>query len=107
MNKYSFFAIFILISTFSALFLTAHGGDSPMAEAADAGISSILSPAIFDEMLKRRNDTSCRTEKFYTYEAFVMAAKFFEGFGTIGDHKTRKREIAAFFGLTSKETAGN
>lgn len=100
--KYSHFALFLILSTLcSSIFFN---GGSPAAEA--AGISSIISRAVFDEMLKHRNDTSCRSEKFYTYEAFVTAAKSFEGFGTTGNLNTRKREIAAFLGQTSKQTAG-
>ncbi|KAI5684045.1 hypothetical protein M9H77_05273 [Catharanthus roseus] len=99
--KYSHFALFLILSTLcSSIFFN---GGSPAAEA--AGISSIISRAVFDEMLKHRNDTSCRSEKFYTYEAFVTAAKSFEGFGTTGNLNTRKREIAAFLGQTSKQTA--
>jgi chitinase len=58
-------------------------------------------------MLKHRNDGGCPAKGFYTYDAFISAAKAFPGFGTTGDVATRKREIAAFFGQTSHETTGS
>ncbi|KAF3434820.1 hypothetical protein FNV43_RR21906 [Rhamnella rubrinervis] len=65
-----------------------------------------LSRSTFEEMLKHRNDAACPANGFYTYDAFISAAKAFPGFGTTGDDATRKREIAAFFGQTSHETTG-
>ncbi|KAI7979338.1 Basic endochitinase [Camellia lanceoleosa] len=69
-------------------------------------ISSIISRTLFDQMLKHRNDANCPGKGFYTYDAFIAAAKAFGGFGTTGDTVTRKREIAAFLGQTSHETTG-
>nr|AUN87468.1 chitinase [Camellia fraterna] len=69
-------------------------------------ISSIISRTLFDQMLKHRNDANCPGKGFYTYDAFIAAAKAFGGFGTTGDTVTRKREIAAFLGQTSRETTG-
>ncbi|CDP01817.1 unnamed protein product [Coffea canephora] len=57
-------------------------------------------------MLKYHNDPRCSSIGFYTYTAFITAAKSFNGFGTTGDVATRKREIAAFLGQTSHETIG-
>ncbi|KAG5530091.1 hypothetical protein RHGRI_030452 [Rhododendron griersonianum] len=57
-------------------------------------------------MLKHRNDVACQGKGFYTYEAFIAAAKAFGGFGTTGDDATKKREIAAFLAQTSHETTG-
>ncbi|KAK6924563.1 Glycoside hydrolase, family 19, catalytic [Dillenia turbinata] len=71
-----------------------------------SGISSLISRSLFDQMLKHRNDGSCRGKGFYTYDAFVAAANSFPSFGTTGDTDTRKREIAAFLGQTSHETTG-
>ncbi|KAM7516049.1 hypothetical protein LguiA_005632 [Lonicera macranthoides] len=51
-------------------------------------------------MLKHRNDDDCQVKGFYTYEAFINAARSFNAFGTTGDDSTRKRELAAFFGQT-------
>ncbi|CAK9149567.1 unnamed protein product [Ilex paraguariensis] len=69
-------------------------------------VSSIISKSMFEEMLKHRGDANCPGKGFYTYEAFITAAKSFGGFGTTGDIVTRKREIAAFLGQTSHETTG-
>ncbi|KAJ4838415.1 hypothetical protein Tsubulata_025362 [Turnera subulata] len=69
-------------------------------------LGSIISRSTFDQMLKHRNDGGCQGKGFYSYDAFIAAAKAFPGFGTTGDTATRKREIAAFFGQTSHETTG-
>ena len=69
-------------------------------------ISTLISRGTFDQMLKHRNDGGCPAKGFYTYDAFIAAAKAFAGFGTTGDDATRKREIAAFLGQTSHETTG-
>ncbi|KAF8405513.1 hypothetical protein HHK36_010420 [Tetracentron sinense] len=53
-----------------------------------------------------RNDEACPGKGFYTYDAFVAAAKSFGAFATTGDTDTRKREIAAFLAQTSHETTG-
>ncbi|KAJ8445099.1 hypothetical protein Cgig2_029471 [Carnegiea gigantea] len=70
------------------------------------GVGSIITPALFDQMLKHRNENSCPAHGFYTYNAFIAAAGSFNGFGTTGDVTTRKRELAAFFAQTSHETTG-
>lgn len=57
-------------------------------------------------MLKHRNENSCPAHGFYTYNAFIAAARSSSGFGTTGDATTRKRELAAFFAQTSHETTG-
>ena len=69
-------------------------------------LTSIISGEKFNEMLKHRNDGGCPAKGFYTYDAFISAAKAFAGFGTSGDAATNKKEIAAFFGQTSHETTG-
>lgn len=70
-------------------------------------VGSIVTRSLFDQMLKHRNDGNCPARGFYTYDAFVSAAKAFPSFGTTGDTDTRKREIAAFLAQTSHETTGN
>ncbi|XP_077246293.1 endochitinase-like [Tasmannia lanceolata] len=70
------------------------------------GVGSIITPALFDQMLKNRNDAKCQGKGFYTCNAFIDASNAFDGFGTVGDTDTRKREIAAFLAHTSHETAG-
>ncbi|NP_001412762.1 endochitinase 3 precursor [Nicotiana tabacum] len=69
-------------------------------------ISNIISSSMFDQMLKHRNDNTCQGKSFYTYNAFITAARSFRGFGTTGDTTRRKREVAAFFAQTSHETTG-
>lgn len=69
-------------------------------------VGSIITRSLFDQMLKYRNDARCPAHGFYTYDAFLTAARSFNGFGTTGDDATRKRELAAFFGQTSHETTG-
>nr|AAC16011.1 basic chitinase [Elaeagnus umbellata] len=71
-----------------------------------SGIESVISSNIFNQMLKHRNDGACKAKGFYTYDAFIKAAKAFPNFGTTGNDATRKKEIAAFFGQTSHETTG-
>ncbi|XP_052195614.1 basic endochitinase-like [Diospyros lotus] len=74
--------------------------------AAQDDIGSLISKGLFEKMLKHRNDGNCQGKGFYTYEAFIAAAKSFAPFGTTGDVNTRKREIAAFLAQTSHETTG-
>ena len=69
-------------------------------------VGSIISSSLFDQMLKHRNDPRCSANRFYTYDAFIAAARSFNGFGTTGDDTTRKREVAAFLAQTSHETTG-
>ncbi|KAL3527277.1 hypothetical protein ACH5RR_011933 [Cinchona calisaya] len=69
-------------------------------------VGSLISKPQFEQILKHRNDANCQAKGFYTYEAFIAAAKSFGGFGTTGDTDTRKREIAAFLAQTSHETTG-
>jgi hypothetical protein len=77
---------------------------SPTPSGGDVG--SVISAALFDQLLKYRNDEQCKSNGFYTYNAFIAAAQSFGGFGTSGDLNTRKREIAAFLAQTSHETTG-
>lgn len=69
-------------------------------------ITSLISESVYDEMLKHRNNENCPAKGFYTYYAFITAAKSFSGFATSGDINTQKREIAAFLAQTSHETTG-
>ncbi|XP_030942484.1 endochitinase 2-like [Quercus lobata] len=69
-------------------------------------IGGIISRDSFNQLLKHRNDGGCPAKNFYTYDAFIAAAKSFPGFATTGDTATRKREVAAFLGQTSHETTG-
>jgi chitinase len=69
-------------------------------------LCDIIPESTFDALLKYRNDTRCPAAGFYTYDAFISAAKEFPDFGYTGDDLMRKREIAAFLGQTSHETTG-
>lgn len=73
---------------------------------AGGDIGSLISKDAFNQLLKHRNDGACPAKGFYTYDAFIAAAKSFPSFATTGDTATRKREIAAFLGQTSHETTG-
>ncbi|CAI9102996.1 OLC1v1001403C1 [Oldenlandia corymbosa var. corymbosa] len=73
---------------------------------AGTGIESIISRDLFNQMLKYHNTHKCPKRGFYTYKAFIMAARSFRAFGTTGGVETRKREIAAFLGQTSQQTTG-
>ncbi|KAD4889384.1 hypothetical protein E3N88_21457 [Mikania micrantha] len=80
---------------------------SRCASAATGGdVGSIITASVFDQMLKYRNDPRCPANGFYTYTAFINAAKMYNGFGTTGSDEVRRRELAAFFGQTSHETTG-
>ncbi|CAI8600363.1 unnamed protein product [Vicia faba] len=68
----------------------------------------LISRKDFNEMLKNRDDKRCEGKGFYTYEAFVEAAISFPKFGNEGYREdSKKRDIAAFFGQTSRETVAN
>lgn len=79
---------------------------SPSGGGGSGDVGSIVSQALFDGMLKYRNDKRCPSNGFYSYGAFITAARSFNGFGTTGDINVRKREIAAFLAQTSHETTG-
>ncbi|KAI8553947.1 hypothetical protein RHMOL_Rhmol05G0056600 [Rhododendron molle] len=82
------------------------GGSTPTPGPSGGGISSLVSADLFNRMLLHRNDGACPAKNFYTYDAFVSAAKAFGAFATTGDTATQKREIAAFLAQTSHETTG-
>lgn len=71
-----------------------------------ADVGSLITLNVFNQMLKYRNDGRCPSNGFYKYDAFISAARSFNGFGTTGDVATQKKELAAFLGQTSHETTG-
>ncbi|CAL5402190.1 unnamed protein product [Camellia sinensis] len=64
-------------------------------------ITNLITSSMFDLMFPNGNYSSCNSEDFYTYDAFITTAKSFPAFATTGDTDTCKRELAAFFGQTS------
>ncbi|MCT7519245.1 glycoside hydrolase family 19 protein, partial [Aliarcobacter cryaerophilus] len=71
-----------------------------------ADVGSIISKSMFEDMLKHRDDNACPAKGFYTYSAFLAAARSYPQYGTTGDDQTKKRELAAFLAQTSHETTG-
>ncbi|KAJ0528258.1 putative chitinase [Helianthus annuus] len=69
-------------------------------------VGAIITSSVFNQMLKYRNDPRCKAPGFYTYNAFINAARSYNGFGTTGSAQDRRRELAAFFAQTSHETTG-
>nr|AHX74093.1 putative chitodextrinase [Eucommia ulmoides] len=69
-------------------------------------ITSLITRDTFNNMLRHSNDAACPARNFYTYDAFISAARSFAGFATTGDSSVRGRELAAFFAQTSHETTG-
>lgn len=51
-------------------------------------------------------DTVTHNPDFYSFKAFVTAAKVFPGFLSEGDEQTRKRELCAFLANVAQETSG-
>nr|XP_017235514.1 PREDICTED: basic endochitinase-like [Daucus carota subsp. sativus] len=82
------------------------GGSTPTPSGGSGDVSSIIPESLFNDMLKHRNDGSCKSNGFYTYSAFINAAQSFDGFGTTGSTDQRKQELAAFLAQTSHETTG-
>ncbi|MBA0799319.1 hypothetical protein Gohar_009842 [Gossypium harknessii] len=83
------------------------GGGGGGGSGGDGGaLGDIISSELFEEMLAYRNDPRCPAANFYTYDAFIAAAKLYPDFAATGDNDTRKREVAAFLGQTSHETTG-
>ena len=68
---------------------------------ASSGVGAIVTRAMFDELWPNRNAS------FYTYAAFIAAAKSYPKFGTEGTRAQKLREIAAFAAHVQQETAGN
>ncbi|KAJ7953208.1 Chitinase [Quillaja saponaria] len=82
------------------------GGPTPKPTPSSGGgdVAAVISADLFNQLLKHRNDGQCEGKGFYTYDAFITAARSFGGFGTTGN--TGKREIAAYLAQTSHETTG-
>ncbi|KAJ4872360.1 Basic endochitinase B [Raphanus sativus] len=83
---------YLLLFLISSLLLSFSSGEQCGKQAGEHSAPTVYAAASLDG--------------FFTYDAFITAAKFFPSFGNTGDHATRKKEIAAFFGQTSHETTG-
>ncbi|CAI8608949.1 unnamed protein product [Vicia faba] len=79
---------------------------TPTPSTGGGDVGRLIPSSLFDRMLKYRNDGRCAGHGFYTYDAFIAAARSFNGFGTTGDDNTKKKELAAFLAQTSHETTG-
>lgn len=70
-----------------------------------SSIEALISRATFEQIFLHRGTAPCRGA-FYTYEAFVQAAREFPRFASEGSEEQRKREVAAFLANISHETTG-
>ncbi|TVU19303.1 hypothetical protein EJB05_35444, partial [Eragrostis curvula] len=68
----------------------------------------VVTRELFDRMLpaRRNDDAACPARGFYTYDAFLAAARAFPAFGATGDADGRRREVAAFLAQASHGTSG-
>ncbi|KAF8057665.1 endochitinase [Scenedesmus sp. PABB004] len=80
---------------------------SPAPVVPGGSVADLITPAVFEEIFKHRNDPACSSNGFYTYDAFIAAANAFPGFGTASaDPAVNRRELAAFLAQISHETTG-
>jgi basic endochitinase B len=70
-----------------------------------ASIEALVPRAMFEQIFLHRGTAPCRGG-FYTYEAFVQAAREFARFASEGSVEQRRREVAAFLANISHETTG-
>ncbi|GJM88522.1 hypothetical protein PR202_ga04594 [Eleusine coracana subsp. coracana] len=71
---------------------------------ARSGAGSVVTRELFDRMLPRHD---CPDRDFYTYDAFLAAARAFPAFGATGDEDARKREVAAFMAQAAHGTSSS
>ncbi|CAN6337668.1 unnamed protein product [Urochloa humidicola] len=84
-----------------------HCGAGCQGQCAAAAAGGVESRELFDRMLlPHRDDAACPARGFYTYDAFVAAARAFPAFAATGGAAARRREVAAFLARTSHETSG-
>ncbi|TYI37878.1 hypothetical protein ES332_A03G246400v1 [Gossypium tomentosum] len=68
------------------------GGGGRRGSGGDGGaLGDIISSEMFEEMLPYRNHYLCAAANFYTYDAFIAAAKLYPDFAATGDNDTRKK----------------
>jgi len=105
---FTFFSLFLSLSVRGSAEQCGQqaGGALRPGGGGDGYLSDIIPESMFDDLLQDRNHFLCPAAGFYTYEAFISAAKEFPDFGNTGDDLMRKREIAAFLAQTSHATNG-
>lgn len=86
------------------------GSDGGMNPSSDGGgsaaaLSEIVPASLFEQLFLHRATSPC-PGGFYTYAAFLDAARAFPGFANQGSAEDRKREVAAFLANISHETTG-
>lgn len=71
-------------------------------------VGRLINVTTFNAMFKYQKDPQCSSQGFYSYQAFLAAARSFGklGFATTGKLATRKRELLAFLAQTSHQTTG-
>lgn len=82
-------------------------GQSPGGDGGSSttSLSEIIPAALFEQIFLHRATTPC-PGGFYTYAAFIEAARAFPSFASQGSADERKREVAAFLANISHETTG-
>ncbi|GAY46100.1 hypothetical protein WN944_028406 [Citrus x changshan-huyou] len=61
-------------------------GERDTGHGTDGGeLGKIISREMFEDLLPYRNDERCHARGFYTYDAFIEAAKAFPAFGNSGN----------------------
>jgi hypothetical protein len=78
---------------------------------AKTNLEKLLTEKAWNELFPNRygldkKDARGKTKDFYSFEAFVAAAKAFPLFLGEGDETTQKRELAAFLANIAQETTG-
>ncbi|MFO0559187.1 MAG: glycoside hydrolase family 19 protein [Polyangiales bacterium] len=90
----------------AAAMMDASAADASARDASGASsIESLVPRAMFEQIFLHRGTAPCRGS-FYTYDAFVQAAREFPRFASEGTDEQRKREVAAFLANISHETTG-
>ncbi|KAK3135697.1 hypothetical protein QOZ80_5BG0422350 [Eleusine coracana subsp. coracana] len=72
--------------------------------ARSGGAGSVVTRELFERMLPCHD---CPDRDFYTYDAFLAAARSFPAFGATGDEDARKREVAAFMAQAAHGTSSS
>ncbi|KAA0025617.1 chitinase 2 [Cucumis melo var. makuwa] len=97
-----------LYSLLSLLFLGVLWRSEGVASSSNDDVGRLINVTTFNAMFKYQKDPQCPSQGFYSYQAFLTAARSFGklGFATTGKLATRKRELLAFLAQTSHQTTG-